>query len=187
MAGLRQLPWFTWANVLTSLRLVAAIPLYYSIEANAWWAAAALFWLAVASDLVDGRVARARGESSPLGGFLDHGTDATFVVSGLLALSNSGQVAWLLPFVVGAAFFQYMFDSNALAGQPLRASALGRWNGILYFVPVGVVVTRECLSLTIVSDSLVLAASWALVLTTLLSMADRGWALYVARRSSAGS
>ena len=145
MAGLRETIWFTWANVLTSLRLVAALPLYYSIDVGAWWIACALFWMAVASDFIDGRVARARGESSTFGGLLDHGTDAIFVVSGLLALTDSGQVAWPLPYLVAAAFLQYVFDSRTLAGRPLRASVLGRWNGILYFVPIGVVVTRESL------------------------------------------
>ncbi len=181
MAGLTQTPWLTWANVLTSLRLLAALPLYCAIKMSAWPIAAALFWLAVATDLIDGRVARARGETSALGGFLDHGTDAVFVVLGLLALTGSGQVAVLLPYVVGAAFIQYALDSKALAGMPLRASALGRWNGILYFVPIGVVVTRESLSLSIVPDVLVLASSWALVVSTLISMVDRGWALFSVR------
>ena len=40
----------------------------------------------------------------------------------------------VLPGLVAAAFVQYTLDSRALAGQRLRASALGRWNGIAYFV-----------------------------------------------------
>ena len=67
--------WLTWANALTSLRLIAAWPFYFSIESGAWRVACGLFWMAVASDLVDGRVARARGESSALGGLLDHASD----------------------------------------------------------------------------------------------------------------
>ena len=35
-----------------------------------------LFVVAVATDLADGRVARRRGEVTPLGGFADHAVDA---------------------------------------------------------------------------------------------------------------
>jgi cardiolipin synthase len=182
MAGLSQARWLTWANLLTSFRLLAAPPLFLSIEAGAWSVACTLFWLAVATDWIDGRVARARGESSALGGLLDHATDAVFVMAGLFALGRAGQVPIVLPLFVGAAFVQYMVDSKTLAGQPLRTSILGRWNGILYFVPVGIVVTRGLLGWNTPADGLVLTVGWALVASTVVSMADRGWALAVSQR-----
>jgi len=187
MAGLRQSRFVTWANALTSLRLFAAIPLYCSIVTGMWWLACTLFWLAVVTDLVDGRIARARGETSAFGGLLDHGSDATFVVSGLLALTAANQAPWPLPILVGAAFTQYVLDSKTLAGRPLRASVLGRWNGILYFVPIGVVVTRESDGLSVPSDGCVLLVGWVLVLSTAISMSDRAWALLVARGGRARS
>jgi uncharacterized membrane protein YgdD (TMEM256/DUF423 family) len=75
-----------------------------------------------------------------------------------------------------------MVDSKTLAGQPLRTSILGRWNGILYFVPVGIVVTRGLLGWNTPADGLVLTVGWALVASTVVSMADRGWALAVSQR-----
>jgi phosphatidylglycerophosphate synthase len=39
----------------------------------------------VATDWLDGRIARRFGETSALGGFLDHVTDAAFVSLGLAA------------------------------------------------------------------------------------------------------
>ena len=133
--------------------------------------------LAVATDVADGRLARARGESSAFGGLLDHATDASFVSLGLCALAQAGQVPWALPVLVVAAFLQYMLDSKSLGGRALRASFLGRWNGILYFVPLGIVATRNGLGLSWPPDGWVVAIAWGLVLSTAISMADRGWTL----------
>jgi len=167
----------TRANALTALRLVCGPLLVLALLDHAALWAAALFWVAVATDLLDGRVARRFGESSALGGFLDHVTDAAFVSLGLAALVLRGEAPWLLPVLVALAFLQYTLDSSVIDGGALRASALGRWNGIAYFVPVGTVVVRDALALAWPGRSLVLALGWLLVATTLLSMADRALAL----------
>jgi cardiolipin synthase len=172
------------SNGLTGLRLAAAPFFYCAIVAGSWRTACLLFWLAVASDWVDGRLARARGESSPFGGFLDHASDAAFVSFGLAALALPAVVPVWLPVLVVAAFGQYALDSRVLAGHPLRASALGRWNGIFYFVPPGIVVTREALGLHSPTDDIVWTLAWVLVLSTLLSMADRIRALWAMRLAS---
>jgi CDP-diacylglycerol--glycerol-3-phosphate 3-phosphatidyltransferase len=173
----------TRANALTALRLVCGPLLVLALLERATLAAALLFWVAVATDLLDGRVARRFGESSALGGFLDHVTDAAFVSLGLAALVLRGEAPWLLPLLVALAFLQYTLDSRVIEGGALRASALGRWNGIAYFVPVGTVVVRDALGLAWPGRGLVLALGWLLVATTLLSMADRARALTRARRA----
>jgi phosphatidylglycerophosphate synthase len=173
LEGKRTQQWLTISNGLTSMRLVSA-PFFYCLIVNqSWWAACLLFWLAVASDIVDGRLARARGETSAFGGLLDHASDATFVTLGQVALVKAGFVPILLPIFIVAAFFQYGFDSRILAGRELRASFLGRWNGILYFFPPGVIVTREALGLALPPDQIVFMLGWALVISTLISMVDR--------------
>ena len=172
----------TRANALTALRLACGPLLVLALLDRAAWPAFALFWLAVGTDLLDGRVARRYGEVSALGGFLDHVTDAAFVSLGLAALALRGEAPVLLPALVALAFLQYTLDSRVLQGAALRASALGRWNGIAYFVPVGTVVVRDALGLAWPASPLVLGLGWALVATTLLSMADRAWALRSARR-----
>ena len=176
----------TRANALTALRLASGPLLVLALLERAPLTAAALFWLAVATDLLDGRVARRFGESSALGGFLDHVTDAAFVALGLAALALLGEGPALLPVLVAAAFAQYTLDSRVLAGSALRASALGRWNGIAYFVPIGTVVVRDALGLAWPAPGLVRALGWALVASTLLSMADRAVALTRARRARPG-
>lgn len=166
---------FTLSNALTASRLVSAPFLYCAIVDGAWILACVLFWCAVATDWSDGRIARARGEATAFGGLLDHASDAIFVVVGLSALVHTARAHWLLPVLIVAAFLQYMLDSRALRGRPLRASELGRWNGVLYFVPIGIVVTREALALTFPGDGWVRLLGWLLVGSTLLSMSDRLW------------
>jgi phosphatidylglycerophosphate synthase len=170
--------WATRANALTGLRLAVAPALAAAIVCGAAGTALLLFALAVATDLLDGRVARRFGEASPLGGLLDHASDAALVTAGLAALAWRGALPGLLPPLVAAAFFQYMLDSRALAGRRLRASALGRANGIAYFVLLGIPVVRDGLGLGWPGPPAVLILGWALVATTLVSMADRAVALF---------
>jgi phosphatidylglycerophosphate synthase len=178
--------WRTWANALTLLRLGCAPLLACSVAAGGSGSAllaGLLFWGAVATDFADGRVARRRGEASPLGGLLDHASDAAFVSVGLAALAGRGSVPAPLPALVALAFLQYTLDSRALAGRPLRASALGRHNGIAYYVLLGIPLTRDLLGLAWPGHGLVRGLGWLLVATTLVSMADRARALLLARRA----
>jgi len=177
MAVLTSTLW-TWSNALTASRLIAAPFFFCALMGGATGLAALLFWGAVVTDMADGRVARARGETSAFGGLLDHATDASFVSLGLAALAMQGVVSIALPILVVAAFLQYMLDSKSLAGRELRASILGRWNGIFYFVPLGAVVTRDLLGLTWPSDGLIELLGFVLVVSTAISMLDRAWAFF---------
>src|SRR5262245_48674823 len=85
--------------------------------------------VAIASDLLDGRVARRSGSASPAGQLFDHGTDCIFVTAGFAAAVLRGALPWPLPLLVPAAFAQYVIDSVWLErALILRMSALGRWN-----------------------------------------------------------
>lgn len=167
----------TLANAITGTRAVCAPLLATAVLNDARVVAALLFAWAVATDLVDGRLARRRGEVSNLGGLLDHSADALFCSVGLGALACAGVVPVPLPLLVAAAFTQYMLDSRSIAGQPLRASFLGRWNGILYFVLLGIPLVRDALGLAWPAAGVVTGLGWALVASTVVSMADRAWAL----------
>jgi cardiolipin synthase len=167
----------TWANALTLTRLAAAPLCAWALATGHDAIALVLFSFAVASDFADGRLARRRRESSAFGGLLDHLSDATFVTLGLGACALRGLVPAFLPVLIALAFAQYTLDSRSLSGRPLRTSFLGRWNGIAYYVLLGVPVVRDGLGLGWPADSVVLSGGWALVLSTLVSMLDRGWAL----------
>ncbi len=169
--------WLTRANALSALRFAAAPALAVAIASEHRLTAAALLALAIATDFADGAVARRYGEASPVGGLVDHATDATLVVLGLAALAARGEVPHLLAPLVAGAFLQYVFDSRTLAGRPLRASRLGRWNGIAYYVLVAVPVVRNALGLAWPGLGWIRPFAWTLVASTLASMLDRALAL----------
>jgi CDP-diacylglycerol--glycerol-3-phosphate 3-phosphatidyltransferase len=166
----------TAANAVTSIRLLAAPALGAAVLCGASALAGALFALAVASDFADGAVARRRGESSPFGGLLDHASDALFCTCGLAALAATNVLTPLLPLLVALAFAQYALDSKVVDGGALRASALGRWNGIAYYVMLGIPVVRDALRLGWPGPGLVRLLAVALTISTAISMADRAWA-----------
>jgi CDP-diacylglycerol--glycerol-3-phosphate 3-phosphatidyltransferase len=166
--------WQQPANALTALRLLCIPAIAVAVLDDRHAMAAALFALAVATDLADGPVARRRGEASARGALFDHAVDAGFVATLLAALAWHGTLTGALPIVVVLAFLQYAWDSDVLHGHALRTSVIGRNNGIAYYVAAGVPVVRDALGLDWPSDAAVQTLAWLLVATTLLSMAERG-------------
>lgn len=167
------MPWINRANALTSLRAGLAPLLAVALLEGHGGVALALFALAVATDFADGWVARRYGEASHFGRFADHGVDALLVTAGTAALASRGLLPVALPWLIAAAFTQYALDSRAHRGAPLRASVLGRWNGVAYYAIVGVAAARDALGLAWPGEGLLRALGWALVASTALSMADR--------------
>lgn len=170
-------------NLLSLSRIILAWPLYRAMESPGEGEArlaALLFLVAVATDLADGRLARRLGTASARGRALDHTSDCVFVVSGLAGAATRGALTGWLPVLVGAAFVQYAVDSWFFhrAGS-LRMSPLGRWNGVLYFVPIaGDVLVR--LGLPALAPA-VRGLAVGLCLTSLLSMGERLRAVWFRR------
>jgi phosphatidylglycerophosphate synthase len=79
----------------------------------------------------------------------------------------------MLVCIIPAAFIQYMLDSKALAGQPLKASSLGKYNGISYFVFAGFPVMQLALGITLIPFDWFVWIGWGLVVTSAISMVDR--------------
>ena len=177
------------AHALTAARLLLVIPFTLVMaRGDAYHAALAAFALAaaIATDFLDGVIARRRRTASTAGGVFDHTTDCLFVTSGLAAGASRGAFPWILPTLVAAAFVQYVVDSYWLhRGRSLRTSRLGRWNGILYFAPLGGDVLIR-LGVSGLQPVLPLLA-WALVVSTVLSMGERLWAVTALRRRAPGS
>lgn len=168
------------ANLLTAIRLLLVLPVVMAIvDADLFpsWMLLFMVVVAIASDYFDGKIARARNTASARGMLFDHGTDFIFVTSALFSLSSIGLSTLLLPVLIVVAFSQYVLDSYLLFKQKqLRMSFLGRWNGILYFVPL-VLYSVSRLSpfeaLAQYTDTLVSLLSYGLLLSTLASIVDR--------------
>jgi phosphatidylglycerophosphate synthase len=173
------------ANALTSARVLLALPftLLMLRDDRGAGLAALVLALAIATDALDGLVARRLGIASAGGRLFDHAADCLFVTAGLAAGAARGAFPWILPVLVAAAFGQYVIDSYWVHRQrALRTSALGRWNGILYFAPLaGDVLVRAGLGAL---RPAVTALAWGLVVSTLVSMGERLWAIRRASRAA---
>jgi phosphatidylglycerophosphate synthase len=175
------------AHLLTGVRLLLVVPsaiVFAGAGAGASFVPALLVALAIATDYWDGMVARARRTASSAGTLFDHTSDFLFVTASLAGAAAANAVPLVLPVLIAFAFSQYVIDSYFLhRRKALRMSSLGRWNGILYFVPL-VILALAWLPVTPggavdALAGLAVAVSWALVISTLASIADR--ALAVAR------
>ncbi len=180
------MPCMTWANGLTSARLAAAPVSAWAAATAQWRLALILFAIAVATDLLDGILARRLGQVSTMGGFYDHATDCTFVTATLGGMAAAGWVPWLLVVLIPSAFVQYTLDSGILSGRRLRTNALGKGNGLGYFVLPGAIIAREVFELQWLPDLPIDALAWLLVATTLVSMGERLLYLMKAHRSRRG-
>lgn len=176
------------ANLLTSVRLLLAIPVAWACaepEAFPAYLLLLLLVVAITTDYFDGKVARHMKTASAAGMLYDHGTDFIFVTSALFAAAYSGLVIPWLPILIVFAFSQYVLDSYWLLRQKkLRMSMLGRWNGILYFSPlvlIGVLQLNIFNNWSVPLRSLIMLSSILLVVSTLASIVDRAIAPLRAR------
>ena len=175
----------TVPNYLTLTRLLLVGPLSFMMAKQFWLAATVIFLIAVLSDILDGYLARTLDQTSTLGGLFDHATDAIFVCVGLSFLAAEDLVSHWLPPLVILSFVQYVLDSNAQSGQRLKSSAIGRANGIAYFVLLGCALGFKVLDYN--SNTLmqmIVITSWFLCSSTIISMFVRAIALWKSARGT---
>lgn len=176
------------AHLLTGFRLVLAAPLAVAFAQPGYLHAglvAVLLTVAIITDLLDGAAARRHGTASARGQLFDHATDCLFVTAGLTGAALSGRVTVLLPVLVVLAFAQYVVDSWWLHREiRLRMSAIGRWNGIGYFVPLVILAAAPLQVIPGQAGLLTPLAgitAWVLVASTVVSIVDRATAARRAR------
>jgi phosphatidylglycerophosphate synthase len=146
-----SIAWLQAANAVTLLRVLAIPAFVWAVwRADAGGPSplpALLFFLAVGSDLSDGKVARRLGVASEAGRFVDHIADISFLTSALAAYWSVGAVPWWVPVSVVASFLFYVVDSWRQSGldEPRRliGSRLGHLAGIFNYTIVGVVACNE--------------------------------------------
>ena len=121
----------TLPDQLTVAR-AAAVPVVVLLYAwdfphNEWWATA-VFCVAMATDWLDGRIARARGVTSPLGSLLDPIADKILVLAVLVMLISEGVApAWMVAAIIAREFLVSGLRLAALErGVVLAARDLGK-------------------------------------------------------------
>jgi len=163
------------ANALTAVRLLLVVPFAFFMTKGDVRSAifALIVWVvALTTDFLDGPIARRRGTVTAWSGTFDHTTDFLFVTSGLFAGAFRGAFPWILPVLIVAAFSQYVIDSYWIHRHAkLRGSKLGRYNGMMYFVPTCMEIVIR-LGVRWLQPMLTILV-WMLVLSTLVSMGQR--------------
>ena len=163
----------TLPNLLSLSRVGLALMMSWTVYHSNWYVAVVILWTATSTDVFDGYLARKKNLTSAIGGLMDHGSDAFFVTLTIAALAHHNWAPVALVCIIPAAFIQYTLDSKALAGHPLNASSLGKYNGISYFVFAGFPVMQLTLGITLIPFDWFVWIGWGLVVTSAISMVDR--------------
>lgn len=138
-------------NMLCYFRL-AVIPFmilfFYFDNAVTAWINVVLFGLAGASDFFDGRIARATGQTTIFGKFLDASTDKMLVGAALMLLLAFGRLSgfWILPAIIiylreilisGVREFMGLYNVN------VPISKLGKWKLTVQMFFIGFLIAGE--------------------------------------------
>jgi CDP-diacylglycerol--glycerol-3-phosphate 3-phosphatidyltransferase len=133
--------------VLTGLRLALVTPFLVACGGAADGGALAraavplLYAVAVATDVLDGWVARRSGTASRRGQLFDHATDVLFVGSSLSLFAAGGRLSWWVPAAVlgAAATYAHAVWRNGRAGVDAQRarSPIGHAAGVLNYALVG--------------------------------------------------
>ncbi len=128
------------ANAITLSRGLAVVPIVILLASGHRWAAWWLFGFACLTDLIDGFVARSRGEVTQLGKVLDPLVDKALYVSILFTLVAIGQVSWwavALFFLPQAALAAGALVLRLRRRAVQQARLLGKAAAFLSFLAIG--------------------------------------------------
>ena len=142
----------------------------------------AVFALAASTDFVDGRIARARGEVSPLGIFMDLTADKVLVAGVLVAMVEVGLLpTWLVALLlIRELVVQGVRQLAASADVVIASRRLGKGKTFATLLGMGLLLlafdasTGGPLSPTDTGLLLLAAGGWTMVIATVLSVAS-GW------------
>lgn len=175
----RDADWINIPNLITFARVLLIFPTAFGIIHQQALLSIAGFGLIIVSDVLDGVIARRLETPNRYGTLLDHGADATVVVSLTFVFSRMNLCPVLLPAAIALAFSHYALDATQANARRPRPSALGKINGIAYFVFCAVCLLFTLLRENLTSetaDAIALAINvfaWALIATTFVSVGQR--------------
>lgn len=172
------------ANLITAFRIVLVLPFAALFFSDAVWAMnAALLIFAIASvtDLLDGWVARARGEVSALGAALDPVADKLLIAAALLLLVRNGAireagVAAALTILLREIFVGGLREALGSRAASLPVTALAKWKTAAQMIAIGLLLaaTPEGVGGAPLQP-LAEGALWAAAVLTLWTGADYAW------------
>jgi CDP-diacylglycerol--glycerol-3-phosphate 3-phosphatidyltransferase len=179
-ARLTSLPNLLGLSRIAATPVVVALLLYPF--AGGGIVAFVVFALAAATDFIDGKIARARGEVSPLGIFMDLTADKVLVAGVLVAMVEVGLLpTWLVALLlIRELVVQGVRQLAASADVVIGARRLGKGKTFATLVGMGLLLlafdaaNAGPLAGLGMSDLLRTAGYWTMVLATLLSVAS-GW------------
>lgn len=134
------------ANLVTLSRLVAVLPIWLLIDADALGPALVLFIVAALSDAIDGLVAKSMGTASTFGAILDPLVDklmlgSLFIIAGTLGWTSLWLVALVvgrdLALGIGALNLQVLSKTRRL--EPL---VIGKLCTMSQFVYIGILIAE---------------------------------------------
>ena len=139
-------------SVLRSSRLLAAgtgvrillAPVVMALVLSGSDTAAAVFFVAAATDWIDGRLARRWGVTTRLGAFLDTTADKLLVTTALVALVAVDRASpWVALVIIGREFtILGLRAAVASGGAHLETSMLGKWKATIQFAALTVAMLR---------------------------------------------
>jgi len=172
-------------HVLSIARVALGGVLWAELRANeesAWALPVAV--CAVALDIADGRVARARGASSAAGRLIDNASDAVFIGLAFLAFTREIGAAPLVFFILAFGSYAVRAIVSVAGGRELAPSPRGHWAGMANY-GLAVLAALAAHPLVELPTLLMATASAAIVSLNALAFYDNSRLLWQAQRRGA--
>lgn len=174
-------------NILTIARMVALVPIVFLLmngDANARWAALAIFCVAAATDALDGWLARRMNVHSTLGRILDPIADKVLVCGVIIVLTATLDVPVIaaLVIVIREIFVAGLREALAASSLTVGVTQLSKAKTVLQCLAIALVLVPDP-----ALETAGLVAVWLAACVTVLSGLLHGaaaWRALTARRRS---
>lgn len=166
----------TPANIVTTLRIIVAVPTLWLIRENgSSWLNTGLWFCVTASDSLDGWLARRDGATRS-GAFLDPVADKLIVLGGFLVLADRGVFPWwaVMLVVVRELGISAYRSVAGRRGVVLPAQRLGKYKAFLQYSAVGFVLLPLTADMTGLQD-VVFAIAVIFTVVSGLQIVRRGY------------
>lgn len=164
------------ANLITLARMALVIPFVIAFLANAPWnmtVALVIFVIAALTDFVDGRVARARGETSALGAALDPIADKLLIAAAFILLVRNGVVAGagvvaVIIIILREILVSGLREALSMTQRALEVTAMAKWKTTAQLIAAGLLIAAAPTG--IAGEALRPAASAALWIAAMMTL-----------------